>query len=181
MPSEPNHPQGDSDFVALLTEIQLPLQLYVRTLLPGDSGAKDVAQQVNAAVWRKRDEFTLGTNFKAWVFAVARFEVLSYRKKQARDSRLVFSDELEQTISDEMTDSTPALEEQFEALNHCLHQLRTSDRELIMHRYASKGTLSDFAETSGRSIGGLKVTLHRLRTALLACIERQLAAEVHAS
>jgi DNA-directed RNA polymerase specialized sigma24 family protein len=50
------------------------------------------------------------------------------------------------------------------------------DRELLLHRYtASAGTLDDFAQRMGRSVGGLKVTLHRLRNALLGCIEKQLA------
>jgi RNA polymerase sigma-70 factor (ECF subfamily) len=56
-----------------------------------------------------------------------------------------------------------------------LEKLRQQDRELLLHRYtASAGTLDEFAERVGRSVGGLKVTLHRLRNALLGCIEKQL-------
>ena len=47
-------------------------------------------------------DFTLGTNFKAWAFSVARYEVLNYRKQQARDARLVFSEELEETFAEEL-------------------------------------------------------------------------------
>ncbi|MCB9875929.1 MAG: RNA polymerase subunit sigma-24, partial [Planctomycetaceae bacterium] len=86
----------DSRFVNELTTNQLSLSLYVRSLLPGDSAAHDVAQQANAKIWEKRGEFELGTNFKAWAFSIARYEVLNYRKRQSRDARLVFSDDLEQ-------------------------------------------------------------------------------------
>lgn len=46
----PNDNPNESAFVALLTGIQMPLRLYVQSLLPGDSAAKDVAQQANATL-----------------------------------------------------------------------------------------------------------------------------------
>ena len=172
-------PQSDSQIVAQLTEHQLPLLLYVRSLLPGDPAARDVAQQANAKIWEKRGDFEPGTNFKAWAFSIARYEVLNYRKQQARDARLVFSDELEQTMAAELADATNDVEERHEALRTCLQGLRSVDRELLLHRYGSSSPLSEFAETVGRSAGGLKVTLHRLRSALLECIQRRLrSAEV---
>ncbi len=170
--SEAEH---EGAFVAQLTELQLPLQLYVASLLPGEAAAKDVAQQANATLWRKRADFEPGTNFKAWAFAVARFEVLNFRKQQARDARLVFSGELEEIFAEEIAVEADELDRRQRALRGCLAKLRAKDRELLMHRYASGAPLSRFAEAAGRSVGGLKVTLHRLRRALLRCIEAQLA------
>ncbi len=171
-----NESQQESDFVAQLTDIQMPLRLYVQSLLPGDPAAPDVVQQANATLWKKRGDFTLGTNFKAWAFSVARYEVLNYRKQQARDSRLVFGEDLEQTFAEEIAARDDDTERRHEALKGCLEKLRPQDRELLLHRYtASAGTLEDYAQRAGRSVGGLKVTLHRLRNALLGCIEKQLA------
>ena len=59
-----NHEERETQIVALLTEIQLPLRLYVQSLLPGDSAAKDVAQQANATLWQKRDDFDAGHEFQ---------------------------------------------------------------------------------------------------------------------
>lgn len=167
----------ESHVVAQLTEVQLPLRLYVQSLLPGDPAARDVAQQANATIWRKRADFEPGTNFKAWAFAVARFEVLNYRKQQARDARLVFSEELEATFAEELAGHSDDLERRHAALKLCLEQLRPKHRELILHRYASPGTLQEFSEKSGNTVGGLKVTLHRLRNALLGCIEKHIGTE----
>src|SRR5882724_10952536 len=97
--------ETESQFVGLLTEVQLPLRLYVQSLLPGDATARDVAQRANATIWQKRRDFLPGTNFKAWVFSIARFEVLNYRKQQVRDARLVFSEELEETFATELTNA----------------------------------------------------------------------------
>lgn len=164
------------EFVSALTDAQLPLRLYVQSLLPGDPAAVDVAQQANTTAWRKRDDFETGTNFKAWIFAIARYEVLNHRKRQARDSRLVFSEEVEMLFASDLVEQDDLTERRHEALRGCLAKLRPNDRDLLMHRYdADAGTLEDFAARAGRSVGGLKVTLHRLRNTLLRCIEKQLS------
>lgn len=165
----------ETDFVAQLTAIQLSLRLYVQSLMPGDAAAHDVAQQANATLWRKRDEFTPGTNFKAWAFSVARFEVLNQRKRQARDARLVLGGELEQLLAEVLIEREDDTDRRHEALRACLAKLRRQDRGLLLHRYTEgAGTLEEYARRVGRSVGGLKVTLHRLRNLLLDCIEKQL-------
>jgi RNA polymerase sigma-70 factor, ECF subfamily len=166
----------ETDFVAQLTNIQASLRLYVQSLMPGDASALDVVQQANATLWRKRGEFALGTHFKAWAFSVARYEVLNHRKQQARDSRLLFGGELEQVFANDLLEREDDTERRHEALQGCLKRLRQQDHELLMHRYtATTGSLDDFAQRIGRSVGGLKVTLHRLRNLLLSCIEKQMA------
>lgn len=168
-------PKFEAEFVGQLTECQLPLLMYVRSLLPGDPAVRDVAQQANAKIWEMRADFELGTNFKAWAFTVARYEVLNHRKRQAVDSRLVFSDELARTIAHELSTQPDVMQQRHEALKDCLTKLRSRDRELLLHRYSDCGTLADFATSVGRSISGLKVTLHRLRSTLLKCIQRRTA------
>ncbi len=164
----------EAQFVGQLTAHQVPLLAYVRSLLPGDPAAHDVAQQANATIWAKRSDFKLGTNFKAWAFSVARYEVLNYRKQQAREARLVFSNELEETIATELTEAPDDFQDRHEALKTCLRKLSSKNRDLLLHRYSRNDTLAAYANEVGRSVGSLKVTLHRLRVALLACIERQL-------
>ena len=52
-PTTSSNNDQDSEFVALLTEHQAALRLYVVSLLPGESAAADVAQQANATIWKK--------------------------------------------------------------------------------------------------------------------------------
>ncbi len=164
----------DSEFVALLTEHQSSLRLYVVSLLPGEFAAADVAQQANTTIWKKREDFEIGTNFKAWIFSIARYEVLNFRKRQARDSRLVFSEELENIIADELPTHENDLSDRQTALRNCLEKLKPADRELIQHRYFQRTPLKEYSSEIGRSVGSLKVTLHRLRNRLANCIEQQL-------
>ncbi|MCR9294972.1 MAG: sigma-70 family RNA polymerase sigma factor [bacterium] len=170
-------PSADSEaeLVAQLTRSQLAISVYVRSLMPGEQGTDEVVQQTNAKIWQKRAEFQAGTNFRAWACAIARYEVLNFRKQQARDRRLQFSAELEQTLAMEVVELEDDLAERQSALRQCLDQLPAESRELLMLRYGSKETLPNFAARMGRSADGLKVTLHRLRNKLAGCIERRLA------
>ena len=165
---------NDSEFVALLTEHQSSLRYYVASLLPGDLAAADVAQQANATIWKKRDDFELGTNFKAWIFSIARYEVLNYRKKDSRD-RLVFSEEMEDLIAAELPERAGDIDRKQEALKGCLQKLKPADRDLIQHRYFKGTPLAEYASEINRSVGSLKVTLHRIRNRLLHCVESKLA------
>lgn len=167
----PETTDSDAAFVQLLTEHQSAIRLYVSSLMPGESAAADVTQQANSTIWKKRSDFAMGTNFKAWVFAIARYEVLNFRKTQARDSRLVFSDQLEEIIGSELPHMVNDLDDRQQALKSCLTKLKKADRELISHRYFSGGSLKEYSAEVGRSVGSLKVTLHRVRNKLAKCVD----------
>ncbi len=164
----------DADFVALLTAGQAAIAVVVRALMPGEAGFEEVVQQTNAKLWEKRGEFEIGTNFEAWASAVARYEVLNYRKQQARDSRLWFSDELEQLIVDEVPQLLRDLPQQQLALQKCLGELKEESRELLLARYRGEESIAQLAARLGRSVGGVRVTLSRLRDVLQKCIQRKL-------
>lgn len=172
-----NENDQDAEFVALLTSSQAAIALAVRALMPGERQIDEVVQQTNAKIWQKRTEFELGTNFRAWALAIARYEVLNYRKRQARDARLQFSSELEQQIATEVAELEDDTLDRQAALRKCLEEIKPESRELLLSRYGHEETLSQLASRVGRSVGGIKVTLSRLRSALSACIERRLRAE----
>ena len=167
----------DAEIVALLMKHQQALRLYIESLMPGDLEADDVAQESSTIIWEKRGDFEIGTNFKAWIFSIARFQVRKWRFRQAKDARLVFCDELEETISEELPDQLDELTVHQQALQLCLTKLKPAHRELVHHRYFEKTSLEQYSTQVGRSVGVLKVTLHRLRNKLQTCVEKQLTLE----
>ena len=172
----------DAHFVSLLTGEQLSLRLFVNALLPSDAAAADLAQEASATAWKKRADFVPGTNFRAWVFQIARNHIANHRRKRAHEStRLAFSDRLQDTLASELSASEFDLEPRLQALRHCLQSLRPADRELIQHRYFHQTPLKDYAAQVGRSAGTLKVTLHRIRNSLEQCIVHRLAADGEAA
>lgn len=167
--------ERDQEFVRLLTAHQGPVLAYVRSLMPGFTGASDILQQTNITLWQKKDQFEMGTNFKAWAFAIARNHVMDQRKKLKRNGWLVFSDELAEVFAQEIEEDEPFdHDEAFRALEVCLSKLRPHDRELVRKRYCESVTLDDYARELDRSSGTLKARLFKIRASLRRCLDHQL-------
>lgn len=170
-------PDHDQAFVQLLTDHQAAILAYIRSLMPGYPGIRDIQQLTNLTLWRKKNDFTLGTNFKAWAFAVARFQVRSQRRRLRREGWLVFDDELAEKFAAEAPTDPDHLSEVHLALQRCLSNLPENDRSLIRKRYMENVTLEQYAAELDRHTGTLKTRLFRLRAGLRQCIRRQLAKE----
>ncbi|MGB0993502.1 MAG: sigma-70 family RNA polymerase sigma factor [Akkermansiaceae bacterium] len=169
------------EFVSLLTDHQEVIRAYIIGQVPGCSEVKDILQEVNILLWEKMNTFKLGTNFGAWACTVAYYKVLDYKKKQKKNGFLVFNEELASTLSEEFASKEPeALETKRNALHSCLRKLSTKDRALLDARYNSpSGDMEQASIKTGRSLGSLRVSLSRLRTALKDCINNQLALQAH--
>src|SRR5688572_23735554 len=95
MKENPNSEDADSqEFVRELTNHQSSMLAYVRSLAPGNSGARDLLQEVNITLWQKREAFELGTNFKAWAFQTIRYHILNHRRRLISQGWLIFDDDL---------------------------------------------------------------------------------------
>ncbi|BCX48805.1 RNA polymerase sigma factor [Haloferula helveola] len=172
----PTGPAREHEFVRLLTEHQDSIRAFIHSLMPGNPAVRDVTQETLMLLWQKRDSFTLGTSFINWAFAVARFRVLEFHRRSKRDQRLVFSDELLDSLAGEPEEMAPQrLEGTRTALRECLASLSDKNRELVRLRYEGEQSIEDFAEDSGRSAGALRVSLFRIRNSLKKCIRSKLA------
>ena len=167
----------DQEFVRLLTDHQSALLAYIRSLMPGYPGARDILQHTNITLWQKKGDFTLGTNFKAWSFSVARFQVLSQRRRLRREGWLVFDEDVATQFADEAPFETDEIDDVQAALRNCLRKLRDNDRALVEKRYAENTTLDEYAKELNRSPGTLKARLFKIRAGLRACIDRELKHE----
>jgi RNA polymerase sigma-70 factor (ECF subfamily) len=171
----PDRDKGD-DFIIEITRAQGMIAAYVRSLLPTYADYMDVVQEVNVTLWRKRRQYKVGTNFKAWAFQVARYQVLSTRRKLASDGRrLVFDQELVELLADSSELDRDGGDDSLSALRICLGQLREKDRELLRMRYAGRQTVEEYAQQNGRNAGTVRATLRRLREVLLKCVRSKLS------
>lgn len=167
-------PNNEEEFIRELTNHQTALLAYIRSMVPGSPNARDLAQEVSVTLWQKRDHFEMGTNFKAWAFQTARYHLMNHRRRLARQGWLVFDEDLMEKMSPEMENGPVELEDRHLALRHCMAKLRPQDRDLLHHRYATSGSLEEYAKATKRSSGTLKAILFKLRAALRDCIERQM-------
>ncbi|MGB6220458.1 sigma-70 family RNA polymerase sigma factor [Haloferula sp.] len=160
-------------YVKLMTEHQGNLRAFIVSLIPGSPDVADVLQETNAALWQKRERFQLGTDFIAWSFQIARYEVQRQRARAMRTERLAFSENLVSLLGT-MEAPDESAEELMTALDGCIEKLTEPQRELVFTRYTPGQSIEQLATRTGRSAGGLRISLLRIREMLKLCIERSL-------
>ena len=149
----------------------MALHTFVRSLVPTRQMAAEVMQDVILVLWEK---FESAADFQGWAFGVARNVVMRHLRRHARD-RHVFDEALVNQLADEAAALAPVHDLHREALEHCLEKLPDAQRELVLTAY-TKGTRMDaLATRRGQTPMALYKLLHRIRQALLECVERTLA------
>lgn len=162
-------------FLALLTAGQPSLYAYIVSLLPNRQHADDVLQETNMVLWRKAEEFQEGTSFLAWACQIAYFNVLSARRRMSRD-RHTFGDDLFDYLAERQCERMDEVEDRQQALRRCLGKLPPKQRELIEARYQPGASVRRMADERRTTEGALSQSLYRIRTSLLECVKRGLAA-----
>ena len=165
--------RSDDEIVSQLTAHQTEILAYLHSLLPGSASVNDVLQRANLVIWKKRKMYKKGTNFRAWAFSIARWEVRAFLKENKRKGWLVIDEDLAKRITETMmeVDEESPIQDLRSALEHCVQKLSPDERELITHRYYTDAPLKEYAKSSGRPIGSIRVTLCRIRATLKRCIE----------
>jgi RNA polymerase sigma-70 factor, ECF subfamily len=163
-------------FLQLFLANERRIYAFILALVPSWSDADDLLQETSAVMWRKWDEFAPGTDFVAWALRIARYEVLSYRRRQVRD-RTLFSDRTDELLADHAEAMGRAADARRDALEACLAKLSGRDRELIRLRYQPGATTQEAAERAGRSLKAVYKALNRIHEQLLMCIRKRLTVE----
>jgi RNA polymerase sigma-70 factor, ECF subfamily len=172
----PPQPDRLEQFALSLAGCQRSLFLYALGLLHNTADVEDVLQEANLVLWRKFDEYAPGTDFGKWARRVVYYEVLKFLEKKPRAERL-FSNDFIEGLAEAAARGAGLLARRREALAGCLGKLSESDRRLVSLRYREHGKTAAVAGALGRSAQAVRKSIHRIRTALLGCIERTLAAE----
>ncbi|MEO2016225.1 MAG: sigma-70 family RNA polymerase sigma factor [Fuerstiella sp.] len=161
----------DEQFVQMLAGHERQLRAFIRSMGLDWSAVDDVVQTVSLVMWRKWDEFDPDTDFMPW----ARFEVLKFRRRMARD-RHVFRDDVMELLADaaEELDSQASAEDCRAALLQCLNSLPEKSGRLVRAAYEGDRTIRDVAEDVGQSATAFYKTLDRIREKLRLCINHRL-------
>lgn len=165
-----------SEFVKLLTAHQRDLYAYINTLLVGDITASDVLQDTNLDLWKRLNDYDFNRAFLPWAYGFAYQRVLAFRKARSR-SRLIFSDNVVQAISDAYISDTINADVRLAALQNCLDKLELNQSQLIRDRYTARVSVKALATRLGSSANQISARLYRIRQALAKCVEATLATE----
>lgn len=124
--------------------------------------ADDLAQEALARAWRSRDNFTVGTNLKAWVFTILRNEFYSNTRRAWRQvpwdpekAENIASASKEQDWTAELSDTARAL-----------RLLPAGQREALILVGVGGFSYEDAAKMTGSPIGTVKSRVARARASL---------------
>ena len=107
---------------------------------------------------------------------VAKFQVLGYRRDEAR-SFLTFEADLLESFTEQWAAAEPEVDRRSGALQECLDQLTGRARDVVRMRYFEEITAEEIAKRSGGNGAAVRVMLQRIREQLRACITGRMQAE----
>lgn len=176
--TEPTNADRYDQFVALFARNERAVRGVIRSMLPSSQDADEVMQEVGLACWHKFSDFQadgLRDAFFRWACVIARFEVLKYRRKCARD-RLVLSDETIQLLSADAEDRYLVAERERQALEDCLNGLTVADQRLLLSVHTRGDSVAQIAQQLGQNARRLYSRVNMLRDLLGECVRGKLAA-----
>lgn len=161
------------EFVREMTNMQPRLYGFIFKRLMNPESAQDVLQETNLVLCRKHDKFQPGTNFSAWSFQIAHFQILAFCQRRNRE-RLVFDNDVLECIPAKETTEDSHTTQRLKALENCLQQLPANHRKLVAARYSKHGNVKAVAELIGKTPNAISKILQRTRVNLMNCIETKI-------
>lgn len=167
---------GDVEAFARVIE---PSQAYVRAFIASfiadENDVNDLAQETFVFAYEHLMEYEAGTNFLAWLKAIARNKVMSHQRRgrQKRDSQRQF---LVDRMLQRAVDLSPdGAEDRVSALDCCMGQLPKEQRTFLMSVTGRSSTLEEWSAEAGLAADVVRKRISRLYAALRDCIEHRLA------
>lgn len=179
-PSEGDAPSENFEcsatFIQELSDAQPRLYNFIHSRLMHSATAEDVLQETNMVICEKAHQFVAGTNFNAWVFKIAHFQIMAQKKRFVR-GRIHYDDELLDLLIEEEEQHSEFLDEKLSALSQCLGKLKPEQRDLVTRRYGENVSVQILAQEAQKKCNALSQTLSRIRQTLMKCIEKSMGSE----
>jgi RNA polymerase sigma-70 factor, ECF subfamily len=167
-----------AEFVDQLNQSRSRLFGFIHALVLNFADAEDLYQQVVTLLWQKFNQYELGTDFTAWAIRVADYTVKNFVRRRSR-SKVLFNEEIVECLIEERGSvGSPTVTSRSVALEHCLGQLRDTDRRLIEMCYGENEKIVEVAKREGKTSDAIYVAVHRIRRALYNCIQKTIRREI---
>jgi len=171
-------------FEVVVRRYERPLRAWLAVHAPSGVDVEEIAQRTFVAAYSRLQDYSVGTNFGAWLFTIARYQLKTEttRLRRIADYHARYRLNLLELELQRRQDEPP--EHQVMRLDHlqtCLESLGEHLRRFVTWRYDERIPLEVMAERSGRSVAAVKKQLWKLRKKLHDCIEDKMIGEVSPS
>jgi RNA polymerase sigma-70 factor (ECF subfamily) len=169
-----------AEFEVVMRRYERSLRAWLAAHVPMGIDVDEIAQRSFVAAFSRLDEFKIGTDFGAWLFTIARYQLMTEKTRLRRiaDYHARYGPELLQRELDRRCDeSSGAWTTKLEHLERCLESLGDHLRRFVTWRYYEEIPLQEIAVRCGRSVPAVKKQLWKIRGKLQECIDERLAKE----
>ncbi len=166
-------------FEVILRRFERPLRAWLATHVPLGVDVDEIAQRSFMLAFSRIGEYEAGTNFGAWLFTIARYQLRTEttRLRRIADYHARYGPDLLQRELDRRCDeSAERWTTRLEHLQRCMDNLGDHLRRFLTWRYDEEIPLDEMATRCGRSVPAVKKQLWKIRQTLQQCIETRMAA-----
>lgn len=163
-------------FMKLYVANEKRLYGFIKTLVPNWSDIDDIVQETVAVMWEKFETFDRGTDFSAWAFTIARFQILNYRKRK-NNQRLIFNETIWETLAEKAKTPSLGSNKRSETLEKCIRQLKPEHQKLLELRYRPGTNIDSIAEKMEKTVHAIYKSLNRIHHQLVACVREKMNVE----
>ncbi len=159
----------DGEFKSQMVALIPSLRAFARSLCGNPDMADDLAQEAMARAWKARGSFTMGTNFRAWMFMILRNIFYTTIRKNSRMTS--WDPEIAERVLVEPATQHVGIE--LNDVQKALDKLPPVQREMLMLVAAEGVSYEEAAMIAGCAIGTVKSRVARARAALVLLLEGQ--------
>ena len=167
---------GNKDrFRLLVREYGLLVRGFLSARLYHLEDAEDLAQEAFLTAYAKLSTYEIGTNFRAWLLTIAKFQLSNHWRKSSRRANAMdkFRHQIAETLQPEMNKASDELNNlKVQKLLHCITLLPDRTRHLI--RAGLDGVrMETLAEEMNLKPNAIYQLRHRAHLALRKCMEKK--------
>jgi len=158
------------------TRAQPAVGRFVRSFVRNPTEAEDVLQEVALVIVDRYDSYDFQQPFIGWALGIARRVVWSHLRKKYRNQDLVLTDAVDK-VAAAFEQLDPHAQRMKDALSLCIQKVQGTGRDALRLRYEEGFELEQIGAKLGKTANSIGVLLHRVRTTLRECVQRQLSTE----
>lgn len=166
---------GDMAAYEELVRIAEPkVRAVLSVMCPDRDRVPDLTQETFIVAWRKLAGYQQGTNFMAWIKAIARNLAQNERRRwfNREHEQIDYQAQVEWQIAESIDQFVEELpEETIESLRNCVGKLGGRTRALVESHYFEGCPVKTLSDMFKLSATAAKVALHRGRLALGKCMK----------
>ena len=137
-----------NEFLRLLMANQKRIYAFILAMVPNHQDADDLFQETVLLMWSKFDSFTQGTSFVAWGCTIARYQILSVRKRHSVRS-IRFSEAAMELLYRESDPFLEQMDSRTQALRTCIGKLAPGRSRADLPALSGRGEHQEHCRADG--------------------------------